>query len=77
MPAPKQHNLKTEEDQLFHLPVRSNGTVAVGLDQRFDVFPVTLTSKIAEQVEAEYSDRRTVRNSEPFVLTTYDICGVE
>lgn len=77
MPAPKQQTIKSENYELFHLSVRSDGTVAVVLDRRFDIFPVALTSMIAKQIEAEYSDRHVVRSDEPFPLITYDICGME
>lgn len=43
MLSTRQQRIEKELDKLFHLSVRSDGTVAIVLDRRFDVFPVTVT----------------------------------
>lgn len=77
MPASKHQSIKNEDDELFCLSVRSHGTVTVVLDQRFDVFPVALTSVIARQIEAEYTDRHAARRDKPFFFPTYAVCSME
>jgi hypothetical protein len=77
MPSSKQQSIKNETDELFRLSVRSDGTVAVMLDRRFDIFPVAPTSVIAKQIEVGYSERHTARSDELYILKTYNICGMQ